>query len=90
MSKYKITDYSLNKAKKLNVDIYPSHDLNKKIDVYKNNKKIATIGDIKYDDYPNYILKKGQKYADERRRLYKLRHKKDSNVSGFYAKNILW
>jgi hypothetical protein len=90
MSKYKITDYSFKKAKQLNVDILPSNNSNKKIDVYKNNKKIASIGDVNYSDYPNYILQKGKKYADERRRLYKTRHKKDSNVKGYYASNILW
>ena len=28
--------------------------LNKKIDVFKNNVKVASIGDINYKDYPTY------------------------------------
>ncbi len=91
MSTYKITKYSYNKAKELGVIIKPSSNKLKKIDVYKDNKKIATIGDIRYFDYPNYILKKGIEYANERRRLYKLRHKKDKNFkNGYYADKILW
>ena len=46
-----------------------------------------------YDDYPNYIIKKGKPYADEKRRLYKLRHSKDRNVigtNGYYADKLLW
>jgi predicted methyltransferase len=92
---YNITDYSKKQAKKLNVEIKPSSKKNKKIDVIKNNKVIVSIGDIKYkhNDYPTYIKEKGKVYADERRRLYKIRHKKDSqqkNTAGFYADKILW
>jgi hypothetical protein len=91
MSKYKITDYSYSKAKKYDVEIFPSQNPNKKIDVFKNNKKVATIGDVKYDDYPNYLIKRGKKYANERRRLYRKRHGKDLDYdNGFYAMNILW
>ena len=88
---YKITDYSYQKAKQLNVDIKPSTNKNKKIDVFKNNKKIASIGSINYLDYPNFIKKKGLEYANQRKKLYKLRHKKDLNSkNGFYANKILW
>jgi hypothetical protein len=87
---YKITDYSYNQAKKLNVDIKPSTNKKKKIDVFKNDKKIASIGAIGYLDFPNY-LKKDKDLAMERRKLYKQRHKKDLNSkNGFYANKILW
>jgi hypothetical protein len=36
---------------------------------------------------------KGKAYADERRRLYKIRHSKDRNVKGsdgYYADKLLW
>ena len=88
MSNYIIKNYSKQKAKKLNVTIKRSSNKNKKIDVYKDNKKIASIGNINYYDYATYLLEKGKKYADERRRLYKIRHKKDNNINGFYAKKI--
>ena len=91
---YKITDYSYNQAKKLDVKIKPSKKKNKKIDVLnKDNKVIASIGHRSYLDYPNYIKKEGLTYANERRKLYKLRHKKDSSIvgsNGFYANKILW
>ena len=88
---YKITDYSYQKAKQLNVDIKPSTNKNKKIDVFKNNKKIASIGAIGYLDYPNFIKKNGLEYANQRKKLYKLRHKKDLNSkNGFFANKILW
>ena len=90
---YQITNYTKQKAKELNVKIKPSSNPKKKIDVYKDNKKVASVGAMGYDDYPNYIIKKGKPYADEKRRLYKLRHSKDRNVinsNGYYADKLLW
>ena len=90
---YKIKKYSYDQAKKLNVSIKPSTNKNKKIDVYKNNKKIASIGDINYKDYPTYLNEKGKVFADERKKLYKKRHEKDRskiNTPGFYADKLLW
>ena len=90
---YKISEYSKSQASKLNVKVKPSNNKNKKIDVYKNNKKIASIGAINYKDYPTYLKEKGFKYAEKRKELYKLRHKNDinkPNTNGYYADKILW
>jgi len=90
---YHITNYTKQKAKELNVNVKPSTNKNKKIDVFKNNKKIASIGSIKNFDYPNYIIKNGLEYANERRKLYRIRHNKDRNIknsNGFYADKLLW
>lgn len=87
---YKILPQHYAKAKNLDVEIKPSTLKNKKIDVYKDNKKVASIGDINYKDYQYYILEKGKKYANERRRLYRIRHKNDTNLNGYYANLILW
>ena len=88
---YEITNYSKKRAKELGVEIKPSTLKGKKIDVFKNGNKIASIGAIGMKDYPTYINEKGLKYADERRRLYRLRHSKDLNSgNGYWANNILW
>ena len=90
---YKITDYSLNKARQLNVTIRPSENKKKKIDVIKDGKVIASIGAKNYKDYPTYIKENGKAYADQIRKLYKIRHKRDLNNKkgkGFYADKILW
>ena len=90
---YKITQYSYDQAKKLNVKIKPSTKKNKKIDVFKNDHLVASIGSLKNFDYPNYIKEKGLPYANKRRELYKLRHSKDRNKinsNGFYADKLLW
>ena len=52
---YKITQYSYKKAKENDLNIVPSKKKNKKIDVYKNGEFIASIGDVRYNDYPTYI-----------------------------------
>jgi len=90
---YFISRYTLARAKKLGVNVYPSKRKNKKIDVYKNGYYITSVGDSRYFDYPMYIKKFGKKYAEKRRKLYKLRHKKDrivKNSRGYYAANLLW
>ena len=91
---YKITDYSKSKARLLGVKIKPSTNKNKKIDVFDwNNNFITSVGAMGYKDYPTYLLEKGKKYADERRRLYRIRHEKDRKVLGsasYYADKILW
>jgi hypothetical protein len=87
---YKITEYSYKKAKELGVEIKPSTHKGKKIDVSKNGKFICAIGEINYFDYPTFIQKYGLEYANNKRRLYKLRHKNDNGLAGYYANKILW
>lgn len=91
---YRIKSYSYSQAKKLGVEIKPSKVDGKKIDVFnKKGEKLASIGAIGYGDYPTFIEQKGKAYADEKRRLYKIRHAKDRIVrgsAGFYADKILW
>jgi hypothetical protein len=90
--KYKITAYSYKRAKKLGVQIKPSSNKKKKIDVYKGTRKIASIGAIGYKDYPTF-MKINKTLAKERRRRYKTRHRKDRFIKGspgYYADQILW
>ena len=88
---YKIKRHTYTQAKKLGVVVKPSKVKGKKIDVFKKGEKVASVGAIGYDDYPTYIQKKGKKYADERRRLYKIRHNKNRNKRGtpsYYADKL--
>jgi len=90
---YQISEYSKIKAAKLGVGIKPSTRKGKKIDVFKDDKKITSIGATGYKDYPTYVRTKGKVYADERRKLYKERHQKDRTkigTAGYYADKILW
>jgi hypothetical protein len=92
MSLYNITKYSYDQAKKLGVNIKPSSNPKKKIDVFdKNNNKLASIGDVSYKDFPTYMKEKGQEYANYRRRLYHLRHKDNKKgTANYFSKEILW
>jgi len=90
---YKILPYTLRQAKAIGVDVKPSMKKGKKIDVYKDGKLIGSVGAIGYKDYPTYLADKGKEYADERKRLYKLRHKKDIadvGSNGWLADKLLW
>ena len=90
---YTITQYTKSQAKKHGVKVKPSTVKGKKIDVFKGNEKIASIGAMGYGDYPTFIRTKGKNYADERRAAYKKRHDKNRNKpgsAGYYADKLLW
>jgi hypothetical protein len=90
---YHITDYTLRQAKKYGVTVKPSRVSGKKIDVFKDDKKIASVGALGYNDYPTFIAKYGKDFADKRRRAYKIRHEKDRHVknsAGYWADKLLW
>ena len=91
---YKITKYSYDRAKELGVIIEPSLRPDKKIDVYtKAGQFLVSIGSIGYDDYGSYLNEYGPAYANERRRLYKIRHNKTRHIVGsksYWADQILW
>ena len=92
---YKITKYTYNKAKKIGVKVCASKNKTKKIDVYRKGKKIASIGSFGMNDYPSYLhlCKGNKKYANTRRRLYKIRHNKDRHKKwskGWLADQLLW
>jgi hypothetical protein len=94
MSNYKILPYSYHRANELGVNIVPSRNPDKKIDVldYYGNF-ICSIGDIDFCDFPHYVAKEGLEYALERRRLYWLRHKHEKDIEGspsYYSRRILW
>ena len=89
---YQISSYTKSKAKKMGVVVKPSTRKGKKIDVFKNGKKVASVGAKGYNDYTTYS-KKNKSKAKERRRLYHIRHKKDSakkGSAGYYAAHLLW
>jgi hypothetical protein len=95
--KFVISDYHRRKARRLKVNIDYSTRKGKKLDVFKDGKKVASIGAKGYWDYIAY--KKAEAagkfpdgYAEKRRRLYKIRHKDENKpgTPGYYAMNILW
>ena len=93
MVHYEIKQYTFDQAKKFGYEVKVSKNKKKKLDVYKDNVKIASIGDPLYKDYPTYIEEKGIAYANIRRALYYKRHKKDLEVkgsNGWLSSILLW
>ena len=89
---YKIKNRQLSNAKKLGVQIKTSNLKTKKLDVFKNGKKISSIGAKGYTDYSTMLLK-DKAQADKKKKAYKARHEKNRKVlgsTGYYADKILW
>jgi hypothetical protein len=78
-------------------DVSESNNKNKKLKViiYKDGIKVKTfhVGDNRYADYIQYY-RSSPSLADERKRLYLLRHHKEDNnnilTNAYWAKNLLW
>lgn len=95
---YEITDVIKKRAKKLNIELYPSKNKLKKLDAYKNGVFQASFGGNGYMDYHLYKKQFGQKYASEKRKNYKLRHDGDRHIkyrngkltAGYLSDQILW
>jgi len=90
---YRIKPYTYRRARALGVTVKPSTRKGKKIDVFKNGKKVASVGALGYGDYPTFTIQKGKAFADKRRRAYKQRHQKDRmrrGTPGYYADQLLW
>jgi hypothetical protein len=90
---YTITKYTRDRAKALGVVVKKSKNKKKKLDVFKDKKKIASVGAIDYGDFPTFMRTKGKEYADKRRKAYKKRHQKYRNIKGtnsYYADKLLW
>jgi hypothetical protein len=92
--KYEILPYTYHQAKVLGVKVFPSDNPKYKIEVYdKNGVFLTYIGASGYKDYPTYVKEDGLEYAQQRRRLYKIRHNKDRHArgtAGFFADKLLW
>lgn len=90
---YQITSYTRQRAQRLGVTVKPSTLAGKKIDVFKNGKKVASVGALGYKDYPTFLKEDGVGIAKKRRLAYKKRHEKDrhrKNSAGYYADQLLW
>ena len=93
-----LTQFHKLNARKLGVEVKRSSVKGKKLDVFKDGIKVASIGADGYWDYGlfkeaenNGVFPKG--YAAKRRRLYRLRHAGEQNkkgTPGYYAWHILW
>lgn len=95
---YRILTNQRKAAKQLGVTIRPSTLKYKKMDVYKDGFKVASIGDVRYNDYWIYkrLERKGQVpkgTAEQRRQSYRARHGQECTAKGtpgYYACKILW
>lgn len=92
--KYDILPYTYEQAKKLNVQVFPSDNPKYKIEVYdKNGVFMFYGGSPNFSDYPHYLVSHGKDYADTRRHLYGLRHRKEIEKVGSRGSiiaNLLW
>ena len=87
---YKINTKQKEIADKLGLKIFPSIKKDKKIDVYKNDKFITSIGQKNAHDYYSHLKTHDKVFADERRRLYLARHKDNVGTAGMLSKRLLW
>jgi len=92
MRKYKLRKQHFTEAKRLGVEIKPSTNKGKKIDVLRPDGKKFSIGAKGYKDYVTYQDEDGE-IASVKRDAYHARHdckNKKKGTAGYYSCNILW
>ena len=90
---YQIKPAQRSRAKAIGVSIKPSKNKGKKLDVFKGDKKVASIGALGMGDFETFKKQKGSEFANKRRKAYKARHQKTRTKAGtpsYYADKILW
>lgn len=89
---YTITAHTKRKARQLGVIVRRSTKKGKKIDVFhpKTGKLIVSVGALGYGDYPTFLRTYGRRYAEERRRAYKSRHRQNHGSAAWFADQLLW
>ena len=96
---YKVKKLQIDKAKELGVQIKPSTNKRKKLDVFIAGKKIYSIGANGMNDYASYLEDKNVPKAEaEKKRInYIQRHSKEPKIDkdgeftkSFYSDEILW
>lgn len=94
---YRIYPRTKMRAEAIGVEVRPSTNKGKKIDVYKDGKKVASIGAKGLADFPTYLawekqgkVEKGT--AEARKRAYKARHvyRNIKGTPAYYADQLLW
>ena len=73
---YQIKPAQRRRAKAIGTTIKPSKVKGKKLDVFKGDKKVASIGALGMGDYETFKKEKGLEFANKRRKAYKSRHQK--------------
>jgi hypothetical protein len=86
---YTITPYTKKRASQAGLEVKPSTKRGKKIDVYYQGKLLASVGALPYKDYGTYLAEGNTTLAEERRRLYHLRHTRDT-LAERLASYLLW
>jgi hypothetical protein len=90
---YNVSLHTRRQAKRIGVTVKPSKVKGKKIDVFKNGQKIASVGAIGYDDYGTLISKGKRQLAEKKRKAYKARHQRTrtkKNSNSYFADQLLW
>jgi len=88
---YQIKPYTFQKAKTFGLNVMPSSRRYKKLDVFDDKMTyITSVGDSRFSDYPTYLETMGEEFANKRRELYHIRHRKDNKAAGKLARILLW
>ena len=92
---YEIKPYTYQRAREMDLEVFPSDNKKYKIGVYDWNTGLFMFygGASGFSDYPTYLETHGKEYADKRRALYHKRHSKEIANKGSRAwviAQLLW
>lgn len=85
---YQITSRQRANAKRLGVKIKPSTVKGKKVDVFKGDKKVASIGALSMMDFDRWKAKEGIEKANARRKAFRARFQKHRTKVGYLSTKL--
>ena len=93
---YTITPHTFERAREVGLEVRPSTRKGKKLDVFVGNldprftgQYVDSVGALGYSDYGTYLATEGAAVADNRRRLYRIRHR-GKTLGELLALWLLW
>ena len=87
---YEINERSHERAKEMGLQLKPSTQKLKKVDVFKNEEYLFSIGDMRQKDYYEVLKEEGAVKAGELRTKYRKLHKYDKDFDKIVLHRCLY
>lgn len=90
MSRFEITPSMLQEAEDLRIEIRPSENKRKLIDVYRDGKYFCSVGANNFLYYNQLVELEGIEFAQRKKEKILARYKNDCKLETLYMLRLLW
>lgn len=87
---FQITPEMYQEAELLRIEIRPSENKRKLIDIYRNGSFFASIGASNFKTYAQFVEDEGIEFAQRKKEKILARHKNNCDLKTLYTLRLLW